>query len=173
MDFLRDDSWTRRGVTLLWDAEALMRIAHASQVVPLRRFLGMKGRWPNDLPASGGDALVVAGLDGCLDALEEQDAIQWLENDLRTMLLEFQHGYEGQAALVFWLPTGRSRLSMNPATEHYTWKCSTSHSGAELDIGRCLWSGAEVDLKRIIRSDEPNPDYDGTAWIGLFHPRSS
>lgn len=173
MDFLRDNSWTRRGVTLLWDAEALMEVVQPRDVVPLRRFFGMKGHWPDVLPASGGDAIVVAGLDGCLDSLEEQDAVQWLENDLRAVLLSFQQAYEGQAALVFWLPTGRARLSMNPATEQYIWKCSSSLSGAELDIGRCMWSGAQVDLKRIIRSDEPNPDYDGPPWIGLFHPRSS
>ncbi len=173
MRTLNDMSWTRRGFSLLWDANALSRIARPSQVVSMRQFFTMQENWPQDLPASDGDALVVAGLEGCLDILSHDDAITWMESDLKACILSFQDEYEGDTALIFWLPAGRKRIQMQMAAETYTWKCAAPKGDRTIQIGQSLWAGAEREVSRILLSEQPEPDPDGPAWIGLFHPRIS
>ncbi len=96
-----------------------------------------------------------------------------LKSDLLPAVLAFQDEYSLEAALVFWLPTGKNRVKMNRATEAYSWVCSAPHSNQHLDLGRILWAGAEGDVGRIIDPDCTNTDPDGPAWIGLHHPRLS
>ncbi|MBW1789236.1 MAG: hypothetical protein JRK53_21905 [Deltaproteobacteria bacterium] len=168
-----DDAWMRRGFTLLWSPETLAHVAQPSQVVSVRQFFAMANAWPEELPGSGGDALVVSGFEGCLDVLSGQDAERWIENDLKEVILSFQDEYEGQAGLIFWVPSGRNRISMKGASEEYYWKHSASGSGRGLHIGRLLWSGAEKEVERILDSEDSGADYDGKAWAGLHHPRIS
>ncbi len=107
------DVWTRRGFSLLWGAESLRSVAVPKEIFSMRQFLRLSRQgWPEDLPSVGGDALVVSGLDGCLDAMSPSDAVAWIEAGLVPILRDFQssQGYDGQAALIFWLPGGRSRV---------------------------------------------------------------
>ena len=169
MNLQRGSGWMRRGFTLLWDPTVLSNVVSPTAVVSIREFYAMKKAWPEELPGADGDALVVAGVEGCLDALEDDDRQVWLETDLKSSILSFQDEYQGQAALILWFPSGRSRIKMVPATEEYIWKNRSS----ELPIGRYLWAGAESDAARIIASDVPNPNVDGDAYVGLYHPRIS
>lgn len=164
--------WPRRGFALLWDVKTLVALVPPAEVVSLRQFFAISGNWPEDLPAAGGDALIVSGLEGCLDVLDADDAQRWIETDLKEALLSFQDHYQGQAGLVFWLPSGRHRISMKGATEQYYWK--HRGSGADgLPIGRLLFSGAESEVERLLDSEDGKADYDGKHWIGLHHPRIS
>ena len=169
MNLQRDSVWMRRGFTLLWDPIVLSNVVSPPAVASIREFFAMKKAWPEELPGADGDALVVAGVEGCLDALEDDDRRVWLETDLKPAILSFQDEYQGQAALILWLPSGRRRIKMVSATEEYIWKNRSS----ELSIGRYLWAGAESDAARIIASDVPNPNVDGDAYVGLYHPRIS
>ncbi len=173
MKTIRQDGWRRRGVSLLWDAESLNKVATPGQVISVRDFFALRTAWPEDLPSSGGDAIVVAGLEGCLDALSPEDAATWLANDLKDVVLDFQDHYEGQAALVMWLPTGGKRVKMTASTERYTWSLTASNTAKTIELGRFLWGGAEADVARIIDSDDSKADWDGPAWAGLHHPRIS
>lgn len=173
MNLQRSDAWKRRGCSLLWDAAALAKVAAPAEVISIRQFFALARSWPEELPGAGGTALVVAGVEGCLDALSGADGCAWLEADLKPAVLRFQDEYEGQAALILWLPSGRSRISMVTATEEYVWKDSRAASAGGLPLGRCLWAGAESDAARIIVSDAPQPNVDGPAWAGLYHPRLS
>ena len=173
MNLHRASGWMRRGLSLLWDADTLSSVVPPGSVVSLREFFAIARSWPDELPGAGGDALVVAGVEGCLDALSPDDGSTWLETDLKRVILEFQDEYQGQAALILWLPSGRRRVVMAPATEEYFWKYATSRTAPTLPIGRCLWAGAESDAARIIVSDTHDPDIDGPAWVGLYHPRIS
>jgi len=60
---------------------------------------------------------VVSGFEGCLDVLSSEDAEHWIENDLKELILSFQDEYEGQAGLIFWVPSGHNRISMAGASE--------------------------------------------------------
>ncbi|MGW3618618.1 hypothetical protein [Micromonospora arida] len=163
----------RRGFSLLWEPRVLTDVIAPTAVVTIREFFALRRAWPEDLPGSDGDALVVAGLDGCLDSLSEQDAVAWLESDLKSAVLSFQEHYEGQAALILWLPAGRTRIGMDLADEEYFWRLGARRDGARLPLGRCLWGGAEADVARILASEEKDPDFDGAACVGLHHPRIS
>jgi hypothetical protein len=163
----------RRGFSLLWEPRMLAAVIAPTAVVSIRDFFALRRSWPDDLPGSEGDALVVAGLDGCLDSLSEQDAVAWLERDLKSAVLSFQEHYEGQAALILWVASGRNRVGMELSDEEYFWKVGAGRDGYRLPIGRCLWGGAEADVARILSSEERDPDFDGEAYVGLHHPRIS
>jgi hypothetical protein len=167
------DRWKRRGFSLLWEPRVLTTVIPPTAVVSIRDFFALRKAWPDYLPGSEGDALVVAGLDGCLDSLSEQDAVTWLENDVKSAMLSFQEHYQGQAALILWLASGRTRIGMDLAGEEYFWRVNAAKDGPRLPLGRCLWGGAEADVCRILVSEEKNPDFDGDAYVGLHHPRIS
>lgn len=169
----RDSSWLKKGISFIWSAHALQKANDPASVVTLREFFAMSENWPDDLPGNQGNALVVAGVEGCLDSLDEEDAMVWLENDLKQIILKFQSHYEGQAALIFWLPSGHSRIHMDRANEEYFWKKTTSKTAERLPLGKSLFAGAESDIVRIILSEEASPDMDGSAWVGLHLLRIS
>jgi hypothetical protein len=164
--------WPRRGFAILWEVTTLVEIVSPAEVVSLRQFFAMAKDWPEDLPAADGNAMVVSGMEGCLDVLDADDAQRWIETDLKEAVLSFQDHYQGQAGLIFWVPSGRHRISMKGASEQYFWKHRSS--GADgLPIGRLLFSGAESEVERLLNSEDENVDYDGKHWIGLHHPRIS
>lgn len=164
MRILRDTVWQRRGISWLWNAEALAQICVASEVWSLRQFLMNVGRWPDDLPSNGGKTLVVAGLEGCLDLLSPTDAEEWLGAKIKDAILSFQSFIEGDASLVFWLPGSAGRIVVNPATDAVTWLCAAPHSQTQLDFGRILWGEAREYPQEIVL-------HDGASSAGLFHLR--
>lgn len=164
--------WSRRGFSLLWDVDTLAEIVDPLDVVSIRQMFSMVNAWPDALPAAGGDAIVVAGVEGCLDVLSAPDAERWLVEDLRRAIMSFQEHYEGGAGLILWLPSGRTRITMRGASEEYYYR----HRGAGengLHIGRLLWSGAENEIERIMNTQDSHADYDSKHWVGLYHPRIS
>jgi len=165
-------NWHRRGLALVWDAQMLAQLIDPAKVLSMRQFFALAKGWADDLPAVDGDSLVVSGFEGCVDVLGAKDVERWIETDLREVVLSFQDYYEGQAGLIFWLPTGRNRISMKGATEQYFWKHRASGNDG-IAIGRLLFSGAENEVERILDTDDPNVDYDGKHWVGLHHPRIS
>ncbi len=167
-----NQGWQRRGFSLLWDAETLAEVADPLEVVSIRQIFAMVDNWPEVLPTAGGDTVVVAGVEGCLDVLNGTDAERWLLGDLSTAIMSFQAHYEGSAGLVFWMPSGRSRIFMRGASEEYHYKHRGSAANS-LHIGRLLWSGAENEIERIMNAPEVGSDYDGKHWAGLYHPRVS
>lgn len=167
-----NQGWPRRGMALLWDTGILSQLNSPHEVVSLRQFFAMADDWPEELPAAGGDALVVSGFEGCLDVLSGEDAMTWIETDLKEAVLSFQDYYEGQCGLILWAPSGRNRITMKGASEEYFWK--HRDLGAEgLPLGRLLFSGAENEVERLLNTDDPKADFDGMHWAGLHHPRIS
>ena len=165
-------NWPKGGFAILWDTAVLGELVRPEDVVSIREFFAMVDNWPDELPAADGDALVVAGMEGCLDVLNGEDAQTWLAGDLKEAILSFQDFYEGQAGLIFWTPTGRHLISMKGATEEYFWK--HRESGPQgLPIGRLLFAGAESEVERIMNTDDESADYDGKHYAGLHHPRIS
>ncbi len=173
MKVMSDHGWTRTGISLLWGAETLAGLASPAEICSIRQFFEFSSNWPDDLPSGGGRTIIVAGVEGCLDSLDPDEAESWLEEDLKPKILGFQEEYVRQAGLVLWLPGGRKRVEMARANESYHWHCAPPNKDRILDIGRMLWAGAEPDAVRILDSSAANLDADGPAWVGLFHPRIS
>ncbi len=160
---LLDTVWQRRGTTWVWDEEARNLICTASEVWSLRQFLRAMGNWPNDLPSNGSKTLVVAGLDGSLDLLGPTDAETWLAEAIKPAILSFQDEYQGDAALVFWLPGGNNRIRVQAATDEVSWLCHTPH-GHQIDFGRVIWGQANEYPQEVLVRANSKP-------VGLFHLR--
>lgn len=174
MRSVQNPNWFKHGIALLWDAEKLSALAAPAEVYSLRQFLHLCSQWPEELPSSGGDTLVVAGLDGALDSLSPDDGQQFLEESIQPAILSFQDKYEGQAGLIFWLPQGQKRIQHQPATGAYTWACGGRYNAQTIAMGRALWAGAEVDAGHILRSGAPpNAELEGPDWICLHLDRVS
>ncbi len=163
------EAWARRGLTVLWGAEALRDVAEPSQVLPLRALFGWCGDWPTDLPANEGRALVATGLEASLDCLAQEDAEAWLAADLRDLVFGFQQAYEGQRALVLWLPSGQHRVAYDAPADAWLW---TTTDNGKLPLGRLLFSGAASDARAI---SPPNwrGAQEGPGLIGLHQTRLS
>ena len=160
---LCDPVWQVRGISWVWDEEARNQICVASEVWSLRQFLRAKGNWPDNLPSNGGRTLVVAGLDGSLDLLTPDDAETWLDDAIKPAILSFQDEWGSDGALVFWLPGGHNRITVQAATDDVGWLCHTPH-GHRLDFGRILWGQANEYPQEILLCDGSKP-------AGLFHLR--
>ena len=166
MKDLHDTVWQRRGVSWIWENDAFSEVTKAKEVFSLREMIHASKDWPDDLPSNDGNTLVVAGLDACLDLLSPANAEEWLADTLKYVILSFQDFYQGDAALVFWLPVGQRRLQIQTASDTVTWKCSAPSSGETLDFGRLLWGDAQEYPQKIILVNGNKP-------AGLFHLRIS
>lgn len=164
MQKMLDTVWQRRGTSWIWDEEARNQVCQAGEVWSLRQFLQAAGKWPDDLPSNGSNTLVVAGLEGSLDLLTPQDAESWLGDTIKDAILSFQDAYDGQAALIFWLPSGHGRIKLHSATDAIIWRCAAPHGEAMLDFGRILWGDAGEYPQEILLRDEAQS-------AGLFHLR--
>jgi hypothetical protein len=164
MKQLLDTVWQRRGTSWVWDEEARNQVCAASEVWSLRRFLQAVGNWPDDLPSNGNNTLVVAGLAGSLDLLPPEGAETWLGDAVKPAILSFQDAYDGQAALIFWLPSGQGRIKFHPATDSIEWRCAAPHGDSLLAFGRILWGEANEYPQEILLSAGSKP-------AGLFHLR--
>ena len=164
MKQLLDTVWQRRGVSWIWDDEALNLVATPGQVFSLRQLLGFEGQWPDDLPSNNGSTMVVAGLDACLDLMSPDDAEAWLGNELKHAILSFQDFYEGDASLVFWLPAGQRRIHVQTARDAVVWRCGAPNGDRQIDFGRLLWGEAREYPQEILLAA-------GAKAAGLFHLR--
>ncbi len=167
-----DKSFIRKGMSLIWNPELLAEIIAYYKAVTIRQFCQMKGKWPENLPSKDGHALVVVGLEGCMDVLKPSDAEKWLEQDIKPLILDFQDEYQGQRALIFWIPSGLKKIKHVSANDNYVWQYSAPHSGSKVEIGRILWAGAQREVRPIITGPADVAD-DMVNWKGLHHPRIS
>lgn len=172
---IQDDLWTRRGISILWDADFLSKICTPQQVVSLRQFFQLHAAgWPEgELPWVNDRAIVVAGLESCIDALPPDEAVAWLQRTVYQTLVSFQRevcGGGDQAALILWFVDHR-RLVYQTSDDSYYWHCGTEYKGQTIPLSRCLFNGAEHDLQRIHAYS--GGDKKTEQWIGLYHPRIS
>jgi len=166
---VNDDLWTRRGITLLWDPASLGKLCQPHQVISLRQFLRLNASgWPEDgVPFVNGYALVVAGLESCIDALPPEEMTAWLETQIYPAIVSYQREVASggdQAALVFWM-VEPARLKHSISDETWHWHCAGEHRKERIPLSQCLFNGAQRDLKEI-------HDAKGNR-LGLYHPRIS
>lgn len=161
---LIDTVWQRRGTSWIWDEEALNQVCKASEAWSLRQFVQAIGKWPDQLPSNNGVTLVVAGLEGCLDLLSPDDAEIWLDEAVKRTILSFQDEYEGNASLIFWMPSAQGRLKIQPTTDSVTWICGAPNQTRQIDFGRILWGEANEYPQEILLAHGGKP-------AGLFHLR--
>jgi len=170
---LHDSIWNRRGITLLWDADALAGVCSPHQVVSLRQFLHLQSLgWPEEMTALvDGRVMVVAGLENALDAIGPNEGTDWVREVVYRALISFQSdvadGGNG-AAVILWFTDG-SRFQYKASDDSFEWKCMAGKSTQMLPLGRCLFNGAQKDLQEVFIKGTNNQD----KWVGLYHPRIS
>lgn len=169
---LHDDIWTRRGISLLWDADSLAEVCTPQQVVSLRRFLQLNSLgWPEDqVPLVDDRVLVVAGLESAIDALPPEQACDWLEQIVYKAIVSFEREVSKatEAALILWFSDGK-RLEYSTSDDTYFWHCATEFRGQRIPLSRCVFNGGHSDARRIHANDTSKIEH----WIGLFHPKVS
>lgn len=163
---LTDDVWKRRGISILWDGHTLAQFQAASKVISLRRFFELHDAdWPeDDIPFINDDAVMVAGLDVLIDAMEPDEAIDWVEQQVYSKIQSFQYRFDSHCALIFWM-ADKNRWKENAGDNSYDWWLSGKYLHQTLPIGRCIWNGAQNGVRRI--------EVGQGQWIGLYHPRIS
>ena len=147
------DAWKRQGHSILWDVPGLASFCPPGKAVSLRQFTRLHASgWKGIDPLLVKDrALVVAGLEGSIDALLPSDAIEWLDHDIYPAITSFQRevAFGGsEAALIFWFADSR-RFEYRQAEQAAYWKCSAAHGKHEFPIGRSLWNGSEPNSQEI------------------------
>jgi hypothetical protein len=162
-----NDLWTRRGISLLWDAESLSRLCRPDEVVSVRRFRKLHAAdWPDDeMNLAGDTALVVAGLESCMDALPPDEAARWLEETVFPAIQSYQNDFAdggSQAALVFWFVQA-GRFEYRFAEDAWYWRCDGEYKKDSIPLSRCLFNGAQQALQEIQDAKERR--------LGLYHPR--
>tara|TARA_B100001123_G_scaffold250742_1_gene279868 strand:+ start:9192 stop:9707 length:516 start_codon:yes stop_codon:yes gene_type:complete len=166
---VNNDLWNRRGITLLWDADELNKLCQPQEVISLRRFRQLEDAgWPEEeLPLVRDVALVVAGLEACIDSLPPEEARNWLEMKMFPSILSFQSevadGGNG-AALIFWL-VEHDRLEHRTSEDAWYWHCGGEYKSTQIPLGHCLFGGVQQDLQEI-------HDVKGNR-LGLHHQRIS
>lgn len=167
--------WTKRGVSVVWDAKALSELGSMIKALSLRDlFRWQAAGWPErnySFTGKDGRAIIVAGLDAALDSLQPDEAEAWMQERLMSAITEFQDEIAGggqEAALIFWM-VNRKRFQYVTATDSFLWKCSTAHGGCTLPISHCIWNGAQADIRRILPVDCD----DQENGVGLFLQRVS
>jgi hypothetical protein len=168
---LTDDIWTRMGISLLWEPDALASVCSPFRVISLRRFLTLyRAGWAEVYSVLVNEVtLVVAGLEGCLDSLSPAEAENWVERTFYPAEVSFQREVAGGgrgAALILWLAEPE-RVKYETAEDTHYWLCSGEHKGHRLTFSRCLFNGAQADLRWIEGGRAPNHP------VGLYHPRIS
>jgi hypothetical protein len=164
---LEIDMWRRQGHTILWDATELASLCDSKGPVSLRQLLRLKASgWKGvDAFLIRDRALVVAGLEGALDALDPSLATEWLEQTVYPVVLSFQKAVAsggGEAALIFWFAESR-RFAYRQAEQAAYWQCHNAHAPTEIALGRCLWNGSEPN------SQEIRVKVDGSARVAGYY----
>jgi hypothetical protein len=164
---MKDDVWKRRGVSILWDGDTLVKMDAASKVISLRRFFDLfEEGWPEDrLPLVQNGALMVAGIDVSIDALNPEAAIKWMEDEVYPKIYDFQSWAGSDFSLILWM-TDQNRWKENTSANTYEWHLGGKHKGGLFPIGRCIWNGAQNDVRHIEVGDQGK-------WIGLYLERIS
>ncbi len=156
--------WFNRGCSIIWDPRCLTRLVKDnSEVTPISMALrfGKTETWPEELPAHSGRAMVVVGLDGCLESLEESQREGWLRNHIKPMVLSFYRRFQNGKSLIFFFERGKSAF-IDHIEDAFLWQPS-SKQDKPVPIVKFLYGGRFEEIKRLISE----ADADKEPW-GLY-----
>jgi hypothetical protein len=171
---IEDDVWRRRGFTVLWSPAALGHLCGStSEIMSIRGLFSVDGHWPEPLPISNGNALVVTGLEGCLDKISPSDAEAWLYEVVHPVMLRFQRQYSDDAALIFFMPTGEKRVDIVALDDTFSWEYAPPFKKEHFSLSRALFGGIYKDAGKIVVTETDDRGHRKQSWIGIHLPRIS
>lgn len=167
--------WTKRGVSVVWDAQELGKLGTMAKALSLRQWLCWQAEgWlerEDYFTGKEGRTIIVAGLDAAIDSMAPDTATEWMQQTLLTAIREFQSEVAGggqEAALIFWM-VSRKRFEHRRADDSVIWKSAPGYRGETIPISHCIWNGAQRDIARIVPLGYP----DQENGIGFFLQRVS
>ncbi|HEU5078767.1 MAG TPA: hypothetical protein VFT72_06120 [Opitutaceae bacterium] len=167
--------WTKRGVSVVWDAPELAKRCTLAKALSLRQWFRWQAEgWPvrdDYYTGKDGRTIIVAGLDAAIDSMTPETATEWMQAKLLAAIREFQAEVAGggqEAALIFWM-VNRRRFEHRRADDSVIWKSAPGYRGETIPISHCIWNGAQRDIARIV----PPGCADLEHGIGLFLQRVS
>jgi len=167
---LKDDVYKRRGISLLWDIANVKEFCDAKKGMSLRSFLlHYANQWKlTEKAVSKSKALLVAGLEGCIDSMNPQDAEEFLRDIVYPAIISFQNKFAGggaNASLILWVGDS-SRIEYQTISSKLYYQCSLYKQ--KIPLGQCLFRGAESDLLEITTKQDGKENV-----IGLYQQRIS
>lgn len=148
--------WIRRGCSIIWDARCLSRLVkNNTEITPISTVirLAKTTSWPDELPAFNGKAMVVVGLDGCLDSLAASQREKWLKEHIKPMVLSFYRKYQNGASLIFFFERGKSSF-IDHIDDAFLWQ-PTLKTDSPVPIIKFLYGGRAQEIKRLVSEKDP------------------
>jgi hypothetical protein len=148
--------WFRRGCSIIWDVRCLSRIVKDNtEITPISAIirLAKTDSWPDQLPAFNGKAIVVVGLDGCLDSLDASQREKWLKAHIKPMVLSFYRRYQNGASLIFFFERGKSSF-VDHIDDAFLWQPSVK-TDSPVPIIKFLYGGRAQEIKRLVSETDP------------------
>jgi hypothetical protein len=149
--------WFRQGCSIIWDPRCLSRIVKdSSEITPISTAMRLSktNSWPDRLPAANGKAMVVVGLDGCLESLDEGEREKWLKEHVKPLVLSFYRKFQTGASLIFFFERGKSSF-IDYMDEAFFWQ-PTVRTDAAIPIVKFLYGGSSNEIKRIVSETDPS-----------------
>lgn len=151
--------WFKRGCSIIWDPRCLTRLVKDnSEITPISVAMryAKNELWPDELPAYRGKAMVVVGLDGCLESLQADQREKWLKQHIKPMVLSFYRRFQNDKSLVFFFERGKSAF-LEDLEDAFLWQPASKNEQA-LPIVRFLYGGRFEEIKRLISETEPTKE---------------
>lgn len=151
--------WFKRGCSIIWDNRCLSRLVKDnSEITPISSALRMSkaNAWPDKLPASNGRAMVIVGLDGCLESLEDDQREKWLKEHIKPLVLNFYRKFQNEASLIFFFERGTASF-IDHIDEAFVWQ-PTNKQGKQLPLVKFLYGGRIEEIKRLVSEQDPKKE---------------
>jgi len=151
--------WFRRGCSIIWDPRCLTRLVKDnSEITPISTAMrhAKTNSWPLQLPAHKGKAMVVVGLDGCLESLEESQREKWLKEHIKPMVLSFYRKFQNDASLIFFFERGKSAF-IDHIEDAFIWQ-PTAKQDKPVPIVKFLYGGRFEEIKRLVSETDPKKE---------------
>jgi hypothetical protein len=156
---VESEVWSKRGCSIIWDNRCLSRLVKDnSEITPISAALRMSksNSWPDKLPAKGGRAMVVVGLDGCLESLEENQREKWLKEHIKPLVLNFYRKFQNEASLIFFFERGTASFLYH-IDDAFMWR-PTNQQGQQLPLVKFLYGGRTDEIKRLVSEHDPQKE---------------
>ena len=161
---MSSSAWQRRGSSIVFHRNLLVPLIEAGAMVSLWEALSWVKNWPPD-PPNGGNTVLIAGLETCLEVMVPLEAESFLRHTIRPLLLEYRSRWD-QCGLIFGFGCSEKRFCVDPQ-ENILF---VSLDGSTISLSEGVWNGsAQDELFGLMTPDEgKNRDV-----VGGYHVRFS
>lgn len=152
-------TWFRQGCSVIWEPKALQSVVKSNaEITPVATAMKYykTNSWPDQLPARGGKAMVVVGLDGCLESLSQDQRERWLKDHIKKMVRSFYAKFDTQCSLIFFFERGKEAFKED-IEDAFMWRPSQGGEKA-IPIMRFLYGGRFAEIMRLVPSTGANKD---------------